>query len=402
MGGELRFDTQSRALYATDASNFRHVPIGVVVPRDPSDVVAAVRVCSEHDVPIVSRGGGTGLAGQSLNAAVVIDHSKYLRGVLGIDPQARTARVLPGTVLDDLRARAGECGLTFGPDPSTHDRCTLGGMIGNNSCGVHSVQAEFYGPGPRTEDNVESLDVLTYDGVRLRVGPTSDEACAEIQRQGGRAAAIYRELRGIVERHGDAIRSGFPSIPRRVSGYNLPALLPESGFDVAKALVGSEGTCVTVLEATVKLCRRFPERALLLLGYPTVFAAGDDVPRIREHRPIGTEGIDSALVDYIRRKGMHPGYADILPEGQGVAPRRIRRRHEGGSGEPCARGAAESRRHGGRAAQRRARRRGAATSPLGGARVRARRDRVRPRSGRHLARLGGRGRARGSPRRVPA
>lgn len=315
--GEVRFDRQSRGLYSMDASNFRHVPTGVVVPRDVHDVVESVRVCHEHGVPIVSRGGGTGLAGQSLNAAVVIDHSKHLREVLQIDDSRALARVHSGTVLDDLRERAERFGLTFGPDPATHDRCTLGGMIGNNSCGVHAVLAEFYGPGPRTEDNVAELEVLTYDGVRMRVGPTSDADYAAIQAEGGRRAEIYRGLRELVERHGDAIRTGFPQIPRRVSGYNLPALLPEHGFNVARALVGSEGTCVTVLEATVKLCPHFPARALVVIGYDSVYEAADDVPRIRELEPIGLEGMDELLIDHIRTKHMHAGYIDALPEGHG-------------------------------------------------------------------------------------
>ena len=315
--GEVRFDRQSRALYSMDASNFRHLPIGVVVPKDVHDVVETVRVCHEHGVPIVSRGGGTGIAGQSLNVAVVIDHSKYLRDVLQIDATHRRARVLAGTVLDDLRARAKRHGLTYGPDPSTHTHCTVGGMIGNNACGVHGMLSEFYGAGPRTEDNVASLEVLTYDGVRMTVGPTSDAEYAEIQRQGGRRAEILRRLRQLAERYGDAIREGFPRIPRRVSGYNLPALLPEHGFDVAKALVGSESTCVTVLEATVKLCPHFPARALVLLGYDSVFEAGDDIPRIRELEPIGLEGIDDKLVQYIKENRLGHDTAELLPEGKG-------------------------------------------------------------------------------------
>lgn len=181
------------------------------------------------------------------------------RAPLGRSDVRRRARVHAGVVLDDLRRRAERHGLTFGPDPATHDRCTFGGMIGNNSCGVHAMLAEFYGPGPRTEDSVVELEVLTYDGLRMRVGPTSDAEYAEIQREGGRRAELYRGLRELVERHGDAIREGFPRIPRRVSGYNLPALLPEHGFNVARALVGSEGTCVAVLEGTdrdLELLRR--------------------------------------------------------------------------------------------------------------------------------------------------
>src|SRR5258706_331287 len=164
--GEVRFDDGARALYATDASNYRQVPIGVVVPQDTDDLVAAVAACRRHRAPIVQRGAGTSLAGQCCNVAVVIDGSRNLRGVLALDPEARTARVRPGTVLDDLRREAGRHGLTFGPDPATHAWCTVGGMIGNNSCGVHSVTAG------RTSDNVEELEVLPYAGLRLRVGAT--------------------------------------------------------------------------------------------------------------------------------------------------------------------------------------------------------------------------------------
>ncbi|MGH2976881.1 MAG: FAD-binding oxidoreductase, partial [Gaiellaceae bacterium] len=169
--GEVRFDTGSRALYATDASNYRMPPIGVVVPRHVDELVQIHRVCREHGAPIVLRGGGTSLAGQGCNTAVLIDFSKYLHHILEIDPERRLARVQPGCVLDHLRSTASErYGLTFGPDPSTHAYCTLGGMLGNNSCGRHSVQSEFHGPGPRVADNLLELEVLTYRGERLRIG----------------------------------------------------------------------------------------------------------------------------------------------------------------------------------------------------------------------------------------
>src|SRR5207248_2581950 len=162
---------------------------------------------------------------------------------LDVDPTARRARVQPGAILDHLRAAAASHGLTFGPDPATHACCTLGGMIGNNSCGTHSVMAG------KTVDNVETLEVLTYDGVRLTVGPTTDAELEAIIAGGGRRGGIYRRLRDLRDRYADLIRARYPAIPRRVSGYNLDELLPERGFHVARALVGSEGTCVTVLEA---------------------------------------------------------------------------------------------------------------------------------------------------------
>ena len=253
--GEVRFDRGSRALYATDASNYRQVPIGVVVPRDIADVEAMFAACRGLGAPILSRGAGTSLSGQCCNVAVVLDFSKYMRSILSLDPEARRAVVEPGIVLDRVREAAEEHHLTFAPDPATHSRCTLGGMIGNNSCGTHALM------GGKTVDNIRALDVLLYDGTRMTVGPTSEADFQRILSRGGRAAQIYKGLARIRDRYQDLIRQRFPRIPRRVSGYNLDELLPENGFNVARALVGSEGTCVTVLRATLDLkhsppCRR--------------------------------------------------------------------------------------------------------------------------------------------------
>src|SRR5436190_24203672 len=208
--GEVRFDAGSRALYATDASNYRQVPIGLVVPRDAEDVAAAVAVCRQFGPPVLPRGAGTSLAGQCCNVAVVFDFSKYMNGILELDPERRFARVQPGIVLDTLRNRAEQHSLTFGPDPSTHSRCTLGGMIGNNSCGTHSLLAG------KTVDNIEELHVLLYDGTELTVGPTSEPDFERITAAGGRGAEIYSTLRAIAAKHADRIRAGFPKIPRRV------------------------------------------------------------------------------------------------------------------------------------------------------------------------------------------
>jgi len=279
--GDVRFDDGARALYATDGSIYRQVPIGVVVPRDIDDVLATLRVCREHDAPVLARGGGTSLAGQCCNVAVVMDCSRHLRDILQIDPAARLARVRPGCILDELRDASERYHLTFGPDPSTHKHNTLGGMVGNNSCGVHSVMAG------RTADNVHTLDIVTYDGVRMRVGPTSEDELERIIREGGRRGEIYAGLKSIRDRYADEIRRRYPRIPRRVSGYNLDELLPERGFNVARALVGSEGTCVTVLEAELELVPSPPARSLLVLGYKDIFDAGDHVPTIMEHQPIG-------------------------------------------------------------------------------------------------------------------
>ena len=194
--GEVHFDAASRALYATDSSNYRQVPIGIVCPRDADDVVATVAACREFGAPVLSRGAGTSLAGQCCNVAVVLDFSRHCHGIVAIDPARRQARVQPGVVLDRLRDEAERTGLTFAPDPATHRWCTLGGMIGNNSCGVHSVMAG------KTDDNIDELDILTYDGVRMRVGPTPPEALEARIREGGRVGEIYAGLVGIRDRYG--------------------------------------------------------------------------------------------------------------------------------------------------------------------------------------------------------
>jgi len=312
VNGEVRFSKEDRALYATDGSNYRQVPIGVVVPRSREAAVETMAVCRRYGAPIVSRGGGTALAGQTCNYAVVIDFSKYLNRIIAIDPDRRLARVEPGTILDHLRLRAEkEYQLTFGPDPATHNHCTFGGMIGNNSCGIHSVMAG------RTVDNVDALDILTYDGLELTVGATSDQALETIISAGGRRSEIYQGLRQLRDHYGDQIRARYPRIPRRVSGYNLDELLPEKGFNVARALVGSEATCVTVLEATVQLVPSPPGRALLVLGYPDVFQAADHVTEVMAHGPVGLEGIDGLLVNYMEIKGLHVRDLRLLPEGGG-------------------------------------------------------------------------------------
>ncbi|HEX2856531.1 MAG TPA: FAD-binding and (Fe-S)-binding domain-containing protein [Propionibacteriaceae bacterium] len=315
--GEVRFDSASLAAYSTDASNYRQIPIGVVVPKTLDDVVAAVNTCRRHGVPVTNRGGGTSLAGQTCNVAVIIDFSKYLDRVESIDPEERTAWVEPGCNLDHLRQLAAEHGLTYGPDPATHSRNTLGGMLGNNSCGTHSVMAEFYGPGPLSVHQVLELDVLTYRGDRFTVGRmTPDELDAAIA-LGDAKGRLLEQLRDLRDRHLEAIRTGFPHIPRRVSGYNLDQLLDDNGFDVAKALVGTEGTCVTILRAKVRLMDAKPKRTLVVLGFPDSPTAGDHVPFVREHKPVACEGIDHLLVDYMRKKGLHPEDVDLLPDGKG-------------------------------------------------------------------------------------
>ena len=309
--GEVRFDDGSRALYATDGSNYRQVPIGVVIPRNVDDVMATISLCRAHGAPVLPRGGGTSLAGQCCNVAVVLDFTKYMTGILEIDPSRRLARVEPGVILDHLRNAAEVHHLTFAPDPATHSRCTIGGMIGNNSCGVHSIMAG------KTDDNIEELDIVTYDGVRMKVGATAPEELQAIIRAGGRRGEIYSQLKLLADRYTPFIRNGYPDIPRRVSGYNLNFLLPDNGFHVARALVGSEGTCATVLAATCRLVQSPPARVLLVIAYPDIYQCADRVPEVMEQGPIGLEGIDNLLTGYSRLKKMNLRGLDLLPPGGG-------------------------------------------------------------------------------------
>jgi FAD/FMN-containing dehydrogenase/Fe-S oxidoreductase len=316
--GEVRFDTQSKALYATDASNYRQVPIGVVIPRTLDDVVATHRICHEHGAPIVNRGGGTSLSGETVNFAVVIDHSKYLTEIGDADPQTRTVLVQPGAINEKVNEKTGrQIGMLFGPDPSTHSRCAIGGNIGNNSCGVHSVQAQLYGPGPRTSDNVEAMEVVTYDGARLWVGSGEEEHLDEIIAAGGRKGEIYAQLRDLRDRYAGLIRERYQPIdklPRRVSGYNLDELLPERGFNVARALVGTESTCATTLQVRLKLTPGMYQRSLVVVEYDELPDAAEHCMEIIERwRPIGLEGLDHQLIEDLTQKGRRLSEIQELP-----------------------------------------------------------------------------------------
>ena len=315
--GEVRFDPGSKAMYAVDASNYRQVPIGVVIPRTKEDVVRAIATCRKFGAPVLSRGGGTSLAGQCCNVAIVIDWSKYMHGVLELNTSERWARVLPGTVCDELRDRAmHESGnlLTWGPDPATHNHCCFGGMIGNNSCGAHAQMAG------KTEENTEALEVLLYDGTRMNVGWMNEAEMEQSIRQGGRTGDIYRNLKSLRDHYADLIRDRYPQIPRRVSGYNLNELLPaEDGrFNIARALVGSEGTLVTVLEAKCKLIDARAQRVILMLGYADVYEAADDVTRITPFQPTALEGSDYRMYQNIEKKGgPNRRFLGMMPDGKG-------------------------------------------------------------------------------------
>ncbi|WP_435126932.1 FAD-binding and (Fe-S)-binding domain-containing protein [Actinacidiphila sp. bgisy144] len=308
--GEVRFDAGSRGAYVTDGSNYRQVPIGVVVPRTVDAGAAAVAVCARFGAPLLSRGGGTSLGGQCTNTAVVVDWTKYCHQLVSVDPEARTCVVEPGIVLDELNRQLAPHHLMFGPKPSTHSHCALGGMIGNNSCGA---SAQAYG---KTADSVRRLEILTYDGTRTWVGATSTEQYDEITAAGGRRAELYRGLRDLSDRHLADIRRGYPELPRRVSGYNLPDLLPENGFHVARALVGSEGTLVTVLHAELDLVPVPAAQAMLVLGYPDICAAADDVPRLLEHcRPTQIEALDDRMAQLMHEEGAYLESLSSFPEG---------------------------------------------------------------------------------------
>lgn len=309
--GEVRFNRGSRAAYSMDASNYRQIPIGIVVPRNEADVITTVSICRKFGAPILSRGGGTSLAGQGCNVAVVLDFSKYLNRILELDPERRFARVQPGLVLDTLRDAAEKHGLTFAPDPSTHNRCTLGGMIGNNSSGTHSLM------GGKVQDNIEELRVLLYDGTILTVGATSSEELAQVIRENGRRGQIYSGLLRLRDRYGDLARDRFAKIPRRVSGYNFDELLPETSFNVARALVGSEGTCVIVLEAKVRLVHSPPYKSLVCLGCKDVFVAADSVPDILRFKPIALEGFEGDVLAVMRQKNLQSENIALLPPGNG-------------------------------------------------------------------------------------
>ncbi|SHN17669.1 FAD-binding and (Fe-S)-binding domain-containing protein [Actinacidiphila paucisporea] len=308
--GEVRFDAGSRGAYATDGSNYRQVPIGVVVPRSVDAGAAAVAVCARFGAPVLSRGGGTSLGGQCTNTAVVLDWTKYCDALVSVDTDARTCVVEPGIVLDELNRRLAAYGLMFGPKPSTHSHCTLGGMIGNNSCGA---SAQAYG---KTVDNVRRLEVLTYDGARMWTGRTSPREYEEIAAAGGRRAQLYTGMRELADTYLADIRQGYPKIPRRVSGYNLDDLLPENGFHVARALVGSEGTLVTVLHAELDLVPVPAAQAILVLGYPDIFAAADDVTPVLEHsEPAQLEAMDGRMAQLMREESSHLESLNSFPEG---------------------------------------------------------------------------------------
>ncbi|MDT0641800.1 FAD-linked oxidase C-terminal domain-containing protein [Zunongwangia sp. F363] len=315
--GEVNFEEDYRALYATDASNYRQVPVGVVYPKDKEDIINTVNLCREYDLHLLTRGGGTSLAGECCNSGLVMDFSRHYNKILEIDHEKKTARVQTGLVLDDLNRQLAKYDLIFGPDPATHDHCTLGGMMGNNSCGIHSVMAQVEDGGVRTSDFVQSMEVLTYDGSVFEAGETSEEELGKIISEDDPKGKIYKGLKKIRDDYQQEIRDGIPEIPRRVSGYNLDELLPERNFNVARSLVGTESTCAVFLEATVRVITLPKARSLLILGYDSAYEAGDHVIEIMKHKPIGLEGMDKKLITYMHKKHLHEEVLNLLPKGDG-------------------------------------------------------------------------------------
>ncbi len=311
LSGDVWFDGARRAAYATDSSNYRHVPIGVVCPRDEEDVLAALGACRDAGVPVVARGAGTSLAGQACNVAVVLDTSRHMRRIVSLDPDERRAVVEPGVVLDDLRRAAAVHGLTFGPDPATHAWCTIGGMIGNNSCGTHALYAG------KTVDNVAHLRVATYRGAVLEVGSLEGEAAASAVAASSEEGRIVAALLDLAGRSAELVRRRFPPIARRVSGFNLDELLPERGVHLARSLVGTESTCALVTRATLSLVTSPRHRRLVVLGFEDVYQAADHVPEVLSFGLLGLEGFDDVLVRDMTAARLNLADLPLLPPGGG-------------------------------------------------------------------------------------
>ncbi len=293
--GQVSDDTRRRAEYSTDASNYRVVPQVVVEPLDVDDVLATLEVSRSTGTPVTSRGGGTSVAGNAVGTGIVIDFARHLNRILDIDTGSQTALVEPGVIMARLQREVAPAGLRFGPDPSTHARATLAGMIGNNACGPHAVA---YG---RTADNVEALTMIDGRGRRFTAGRGLDPVPG---------------LGPLVDSHLDIIRTELGTFGRQVSGYSLEHLLPENGRNLARGLVGTEGTLGVILDATVKLVPISPARMLVVLGYPDMASAADAVPALLTHSPLAIEGLDARLVDVVRRA---KGAASVppLPRGAG-------------------------------------------------------------------------------------
>jgi FAD/FMN-containing dehydrogenase/Fe-S oxidoreductase len=297
--------TRRRAEYSSDASNYRVVPAAVVFPRHADDVAAALAACRDLGVPLTARGAGTSIAGNAVGAGVVLDFSPHLNHVLTVDPEARTAVVEPGAVLDSITAAAAPYGLRFGPDPSTHSRATIGGAIANNACGSRALK---YG---RTADNVTELEVITGSGASIWA-----RGLMELRSVGGDVGLLATRLDWLVNDQLALIRTEFGRFTRQVSGYSLEHLLPENGGSLARFLVGTEGTLAITTKATVRLVSEPPAVALAVLGYADMATAADAVPAVLPHKPVAIEGMDARLVAVMRARRGNAAVPD-LPRGDG-------------------------------------------------------------------------------------
>jgi FAD/FMN-containing dehydrogenase/Fe-S oxidoreductase len=303
---EVDDSTRRRAEYSSDASNYRVVPAVVAFPRHVEEAMAALDVARGYGVPLTARGAGTSIAGNAVGSGIVLDFSRHLNRVVSVDPEARTAVAEPGAILDAISAAAAPFGLRYGPDPSTHARASIGGSLGNNACGSRALA---YG---RTADNVVDLDLVTAPGIRFTASRSGrDRPAAD-----GPHAALLGAVDAIVSARLAMIRTEFGRFTRQVSGYSLEHLLPENGVDLARFLVGTEGTLGVILGATVRLVESPPAVALAVLGYPDMPAAADAVPALLPHRPVALEGMDARLVGVVRARRGAVAVPD-LPRGDG-------------------------------------------------------------------------------------
>ena len=309
---DVLIDRPSRLLYATDASLYEMEPVAVVFPRTADDAAAAVRVARSRRVPVLPRGGGTSLAGQGVNHAVVLDFTRHMNAVLEIDPDRRLARVQPGLVLSELNKAARHYGLHYPIDPSTANRATIGGGIGNNSCGTHSG---LYG---KTVDVVESLDVILSDGERLQFEQVDERRLRALTDAGTREGRLYRDLRALAERERHEIGSRFPDIPRRVSGYNLDSLLDPDGVNLSQMVVGSEGTLAVVTEATVQLAPLPRRRGILAAHFHTLIEAAEATVVANARKPAAIELVDDIIIERCRSSVGYAPLASFVVENPGA------------------------------------------------------------------------------------
>ena len=299
VSGEVRFDAFSRVLYSTDASIYQMEPVGVVIPRNVDDVLAVMEVARENNIPVLPRGGGTSLAGQTVNHAIVLDFSKYLNQVLETNPEEGWARVQPGIVLDQLNRQLAPHGLMYAPDPTTSSRACIGGGIGNNTCGAHSV---IYG---KSLDHILEVDAVLTDGSQAHFRTLESHELEAKLSGTGLEADIYRGVRRIAQDNLQEIKTRYPNIMRRVSGYNLDEFLSDDSFNMTRMVVGSEGTLCVVTEAKVNLVPRPTMTALSILHFADIVQASEAIVKVLQHSPSSVEVMDNILLQRSRESLGH-------------------------------------------------------------------------------------------------